>query len=162
MDRLVDVASRSVATTTSVPACAGHVEGGSRPGDGGAGTSENRRSITARHRGRVEVSDRDHGHEVGPIPVGIELPEAPVGERRDGLRRADRGAVGVPRPLQQHGQHRVLNTRPRAAAEAPLFDDHAALLVDFAGLKDHQMRPVSRMSSARSIVAVLSVGIWSV
>ncbi len=51
----------------------------------------------------VEVTDDDDRHQVGPVPVGVELLQPVVLEGLDDLLLADRQPLGVARSLQQIG-----------------------------------------------------------
>ncbi len=92
--------------------------------------------------GRIEVADDNHRHQVGAIPVGVELLQAIVGERANDLWLADRQTLGVARILEQDRQLRVEDPRVGAEAGAPLLEDDATLLVDLGRLERHGVRPV--------------------
>ena len=90
----------------------------------------------------VEVADGDHRHQLRPVPVGVELLQPLVLEVLDHLHVADRQPLGVARSLEQHRKLLVLHPRAGAAAQPPLLDDDAALLVDLGGIERHVVRPV--------------------
>ena len=113
------------------------------------------------HRGRIEVADDDHRHQIGPIPVGVELLQAIVGERANDLRLADGQALGVAGILQQHRQLRVEDPGVGAETRAPLLEDDATLLVDLGRFERHGVRPVLEDQQGPSMTAGLSVGIRS-
>ena len=100
-------------------------------------------------RGGIEVADRDHGHQVGPIPVGVELLQPIVLEVVDDLHGADRDALGVTRALQHDRQLLVLHPGAGAAAQSPLFLDDAALLVDLRRVEGTGRAPSPRGSGTR-------------
>ena len=93
-------------------------------------------------RGLVEVADGDHRHQVGPVPVRVELLQPVVIDVLDDLRLADRQPLGVARALEQHGKLRVLDPRVGAEPEPPLLEDDAALLVDLGRIERDVVRPV--------------------
>ncbi len=90
----------------------------------------------------IEVADGDDRHQVGSIPVGVELLQAIVRKRADDLGLADRQALGVARVLEQHGQLHVQHPRAWPEPRAPLLQDDAALLVDLLGIERDGVRPV--------------------
>ena len=93
-------------------------------------------------RRRIEVADGNHRHQVGAVPVGVELPQSGGADVLNDLRPADRRAVRIPRALQQDRHLRVAQARLGAQTEPPLFEDDAALLLDLGGLERHVVRPV--------------------
>ena len=92
--------------------------------------------------GLVEVADGDHRHQVGPVPVAVELLQALGREGADAVGRPDRQAIGVARSLEQHRHLLLQHAGVGAEAEAPLFQDDAALLVDLVGLERDAGGPV--------------------
>ena len=93
-------------------------------------------------RRHLEVADRDDGHQVRPIPVGVELLETVVVEVVDDVHAADGDARGVPRSFHEDRELHVLHPRVRAAAEAPFLADDTALLVDLGRIEREVVRPV--------------------
>ena len=93
-------------------------------------------------RGAVEVADRDDGHQIGAVPVLVEARQLIRLERLDDFRLADRQPVRVARALEQDRKQLVGQARARAAPQAPLFHDDAALLVDLDRIERHVVRPV--------------------
>ncbi len=91
----------------------------------------------------IEIADGDDRHEVGAIPVAIELHGETVREALEVFLRPDRHAQGVLRPLQHHGELAVLHARGRVASGAPLLDDDAAFLLHFGRVERRRAaRPV--------------------
>ncbi len=109
-------------------------------------------------RGLVEIADRDDRHQVGPIPVRVELRQPIVLEALEDLLLADRKPLGVARALEQHRQLLVEHARARAAAEAPLLDDDAALLVDLGRIERDVAAPSPRGSRTLCATHVRLVG----
>ena len=91
---------------------------------------------------RIEVADGDDGHEIGAIPVRVELLQTVVLEVPDDLGRSDRHARGIPRVLEQDRKLRVQDPRVGAETHPPLLQDDAALLVDLVRVEGHRVRPV--------------------
>ena len=79
----------------------------------------------------IEVADRDHRHEVRPVPVVIELHGETFGKRLEVLSRADRNPFGVLGALQHHRELEVLHAGARVAAGAPFLDDDRAFFLHF-------------------------------
>ena len=93
-------------------------------------------------RGRVEIADGDDRHQVGPVPVPVELLEPVV---REGVERrlgADRAAHRVARSVQRDREQLVLEPGRRPAPLPPFLDDDAPLLVDLAPVEGEVVRPV--------------------
>ena len=82
------------------------------------------------------------GHEIGAIPVAIELDREFGLEVFEVLLRPDGKAHGVFRAVEHHGELLVLHARFGAQARAPLLDHDAALLLDLPGVEGHVVRPV--------------------
>ncbi len=120
----------------------GHVEAGALAGRRRRRDPREVRLDQGLDGGLVEVADGDHRHQVGAVPVLVELPQALGREGADAVRRADRQALGVARALEQHRQLGLQETRVGAEAEAPLLQHHAALLVDLVGLESDAAGPV--------------------
>ena len=90
----------------------------------------------------VEIADRNHGHQLGTVPVLVKLLQPLVLETLDHFHVADRQAFRVTRSLEQNWKLLVLHSRAGAATEPPLFRDHAPLLVDLIRFERHVVRPV--------------------
>ncbi len=158
---VVTVASVSVATVYRGAGLIGHVVDQPRPRRRGGRDRAEVRPDERFDRRRIEVADGDDGHEIGPIPVGVELLQAIGGERPDDLGLSDRQALGVAGVLEQDGKLRVEHPRAGAEAHPPLLEDDAALFLDLLRIERDGVRPVFQMSSDRSMTAALSVGICS-
>ena len=93
-------------------------------------------------RGLVEIADRDDRHQIGPVPIGVELLQ-PFGVGvPDDVRLADREPLGVPRAVEQDGKLRVLDPLVGAESEPPFFQDDAPLAVDLLRIERDVLRPV--------------------
>ena len=93
-------------------------------------------------RVRLEVADGDDRHQVGPVPVVVEAPQGLVGRVLEDLAVADRQPLGVARAVEEDGELLVAHARLGAAAESPLLDHDAALLVDLLVLEGDAVGPV--------------------
>ena len=92
--------------------------------------------------GLVEIADGDHGHQIGPVPVRVELPEPVGGGVLDDFGPADRQPFRVARALEQDGKLRILYSLVSAEPEPPFLEDDAPLLVDLHGIERHVLRPI--------------------
>ena len=110
-------------------------------GEAGRNTGEVRNDHTLDHR-RVEVADGDHRHQVGAVPVGVELLQARRADVLQDLRSADGGAVGVAGALQQDRHLLVADAGLGAETETPFFQHHTAFLLDLVGREGDVVRPV--------------------
>ena len=94
------------------------------------------------HVGPVEVADHNDPHQVGPVPIFVEAPESFVLEGLEALNRSYDRALCVPRPLQDHGELLVLNSRAGATTQPPLLHDYPSFLIDLVGIQREPVRPV--------------------
>ena len=84
---------------------------------------------------RVDVADHDDRHAFRPIP-GVVVGAQPRHRRgADDLGLADRQPLGVARLRVEDRNLLVADSRSRAEAAAPLFDHHAALLLDLGRIQ---------------------------
>ena len=93
-------------------------------------------------RRRVEVADGNHRHQVGAVPIRVELPQSSGTDVLNDLRTPDRRAVRIPCAFQQDGHLRIAQARLGAQAEPPFLEDNAALLLDLGGLERNAVSPV--------------------
>ena len=105
---------------------------------------------------RVEVSDRHEPHQLGPVPLGIELTQAGVPDRVEHRFFTDRQALGVAGILQDHRELPVPHPLHRPSPQPPLLDHHAPLLFDLLGIQGHGVGPVledpeSRIDELRAV-----------
>jgi hypothetical protein len=96
------------------------------------------------HRLRIEITDGDHGHQVGAIPVLVVADERLDWRLLDDLRLTDRDAVRVARALEHHLRVLVEQPHAGAAAEPPLLEHYAALLRDLVRVERDVGRPVAQ------------------
>ena len=78
----------------------------------------------------VEIADGDDRHQVGPVPIGVELLQPVVIDVLDDLGLADRQPLGVARAVEQDRKLRVLYPLVGAQPEPPFLQDDASFLVD--------------------------------
>ena len=97
----------------------------------------------------VEVADRDHGHQLRPIPVAIEALEHARVCRCQHLPFPNREALGVARGLEEDGELRVEHPGLCSSPEPPLLGHHPPLFVDLLGLERHAVSPVLEDLEAR-------------
>jgi hypothetical protein len=93
------------------------------------------------HLDRIEVAHRDHSHEIGSIPIGVELLETVVRERPNDLWLADWQPVGVTRILEQDRQLCVQHPGAGSESGSPFLQDDAALFVDLFRIERDSVRP---------------------
>src|SRR5712691_1180753 len=93
-------------------------------------------------RRRVEVADGNHRHQVGAVPIRVELSQSSGADVLNDLRAPDRRAVRIARAFQQYGHLRIAQARLGAQTEPPFFEDDAALLLDLGGVKRNVVSPV--------------------
>ena len=91
---------------------------------------------------RIEVAHGDHRHEIGPIPIRVELLQTVVRERPNDVRLSDGEALGIARVLEQDGQLHVQHAGACAEAHAPLFQDDAALFLDLGRIEGDGVGPI--------------------
>ena len=93
-------------------------------------------------RRRLEIADRDDRHQIGPVPIGVELLQTVVGERPEDLGLADRQPIRVAGVLEKDGKLRVQHPRARPQAHPPLLEDDPALFLDLLRIERDGLRPV--------------------
>ena len=110
-----------------------------RLGRGGSRRRQRRKQLAHLRddRRRVDVADDDDGHAVGTIPGLVEVLQARGGEAAQDLGRADRDAFGVPRLVVEDRRLLLEDAPRRALPQPPLFDHHAAFLVDLDRVERH-------------------------
>ena len=91
---------------------------------------------------RIEVAHGHHSHQVRTVPILIEPAKGLVIERFQDLHVADGKPHRIPRVLEQDRELPVADTGARTPAQAPLFDDDAALPVNLPIVEADQMGPV--------------------
>src|SRR2546421_2072125 len=92
--------------------------------------------------GSVEITDRDHRHEIRTIPCPVKSAERFMPEMIENGSLADGEAFRVTRIFEKNRELFVPHPRPGSPADAPLFDDHVALLVDLIIIKTDRVTPI--------------------
>ena len=90
----------------------------------------------------VEIADGDDRHQIGPVPIGVELLQPVVTDVLDDLGLADRQPLRVARAGEEDGELRVLYPLVGAEPEPPFFQDDASFLVDRGRIEGDVVRPV--------------------
>ena len=90
----------------------------------------------------VEITDRDHAHQVRAIPVAVEATKGLVVELPQHLDVTDRQSFRVARTLEQHGQLLVAHARTGTETQPPFLDHNAALFVDLLAIESDVVCPV--------------------
>ena len=93
-------------------------------------------------RGGVEIADGDDRHQVGSVPVDVELLQPIVIGVLDDLGFADGQPFGVARAFEQDGKLLVLYPLVGSQPEPPFFQDDAPFLVDLRRIEGDVVRPV--------------------
>ena len=90
----------------------------------------------------IEVTHGDNCHQIWPVPVPIEIEEGFPIHCLDNSWLADRKPLRVEAVMKKDGNLFILQTSLGASARAPLFNDHAAFLINLRGVKTDIVRPV--------------------
>ena len=94
------------------------------------------------HRLRVEIADRDDGHQVRPVPVLVEVPQPLRRDLSQHLRIADRQPLRVARAVEAIGDLGVAEPRSGTPAAPPLLDHDATLEFDLLVVQGDGAGPV--------------------
>ena len=100
------------------------------------------RSDQGLDRRRVEITDGDDGHQIGPVPICVELLHPLVADVLNNVGAADGLPLRIARALEQDGELRILYALAGAQPEPPFFQDDAPLLVDLDRIEGHVAREV--------------------
>jgi hypothetical protein len=92
----------------------------------------------------LEVTHRDHRHQIGAVPVAVVAHHRVPRGGLDDLRLADGDALGVLRAVEQHRRLLVEDAHPRAPPQPPLLQHHPALLLNLLGVEGGAARPVAQ------------------
>ena len=118
------------------------VEVRARPGPGRRRNRSEVRLDQILDRGLVEIADRDDGHQIRPVPIGIEFLQ-PLGLAvLNDLGQTNRNPIRIARAFEQDRKYLILCPGPGAASHPPFFHYDAALLVDFGLIEGNTVRPV--------------------
>ena len=91
----------------------------------------------------IEIAHCDDGHQVGPVPALVVVPETLHRGRLDHLGQADRVAVGVARGAEHRRDQGLPDARVEPLPQPPLLQDDVALQLHLFGCEAYRVRPVA-------------------
>ena len=107
------------------------------------------------HLVRIEIADRDHRHEVGPVPAFVEAAQVVGGCGLDDLRQADRQPHRVLGVAEQHRELLVADALVGTLAQPPLLKHHAAFALHLVRVQGNRVRPFAEdVEALRDYVGV--------